>query len=314
MINPLPKLYVEVADTPEKQARGLMFVKSMPKDKGMLFAFNRSQQLSFWGENTFIPLDIAFVNKDGIIRNIDRISPLNKKPVRSSGSCQYAIEANAGFFDEHKIKVGDVVKLQDCKSGNGTCVCFEKRKTASVGIPTKTSQLMSNDYGFTMEDAQREAEEQAEQRYNSLPVISPDDIQDILVDEDKEVQPQQIVEQPSEMPAPVVPEKDLEPLPPQTESVPQFDNVFDAVEEFAKPTSQNGFDGKAMRISYITKSGKSIDREVEPHGTFHADSTGNEILVTYDRTAGGIRAFIMQNIKAFALLSDTFEAKFRVEG
>jgi len=304
-----PRLYVQLADTPAKQARGLMFVKNMPQNEGMLFTFSRSRQLSFWGENTLIPLDIAFVNSDGLIKNIDMISPLNKKPVKSNGHCLYAVEANAGFFEENNIKVGDKVKLSD--DNNDTCLVFQKEIKSAVvkgNQQIKKSQLMDTDY---ISDPQEFEKEDARSKYEALPLIGPEDIGNSLVDQEFEEETQQIVDQPSDIPEPIIPEQDLFPAEEQI-GVPEFENVFDAIEDFAKPKIDNGFMGNPMRIEYTTKDGKQVAREVEPHGTFHADSTGNEILVTYDRTVGGIRAFIMKNIKAFALLDDKFEPKFRI--
>ena len=57
-------LKVEIADSPSTLERGLMYRKKLDYDSGMLFVFKRSQNLKFWGRNTYIPLDIAFVNKD----------------------------------------------------------------------------------------------------------------------------------------------------------------------------------------------------------------------------------------------------------
>lgn len=304
-----PILKIQVADTPSKQAKGLMFVRKMPFNEGMLFSFDKPQKLSFWGQNTFIPLDIAFADKNGIIRDIATIEPHSLRPVKSSENCQYAIEANIGFFQNHGVKIGDMV----VQKGDDSLVFRRKRRTtAAIRELGKESQLMGNEYGFDVQDAQKDAEEAARSRYESLPTVSPDRVGDILVDQEFEDSPQQIVDQPSDLPEPTVPEVDLQPVD-VTEPSPEFENVFDAVDEYAKPTIDNMFKGQAMRIEYTTKSGISIARDIEPHGTFHADSTGNEILVTYDRTAGGIRAYIMQNIRAFAFLSDEFEPKFKVK-
>jgi uncharacterized membrane protein (UPF0127 family) len=302
-----PVLKIRIADTPSKQSQGLMNIREMPFDEGMLFSFDRPHKLSFWGRNTFIPLDIAFADESGIIRDIQTIEPHNLRPVKSSENCMYAIEANLGFFENHGVKIGDKAVLK----GEDSLV-FRRKQSSSFGLPSKRAQLMGNEYGFDVQDAEREAEEAARQRYESLPSISPDEIGDILVDNDFESQPDQVVDQPGDIPEPMVPDVDLPEVEP-VEDKPQFDNVFDAVDEFAKPTINNAFSGNAMRIAYTTKSGKQIDRDIEPHGSFHADTTGNQILVAYDRTVGGIRAYIMQNIRAFALLEDKFEPKFRVE-
>lgn len=306
-------LTVRVASTPEEQARGLMFVSNLPSDEGMLFVFGRSQKLSFWGENTFVALDIAFADEDGVIKNIEYIHPMSRSPVRSSGDCKYAIEANAGYFKNHGIEPGDEIVFKD-KSDRNCKIGFRSGKLAkTIRNLSRSAQLMSD------EEIERQREKELDMDVSndlsppsSLPVVSPGDIQSYLADADFEEQPDQIVEQPSEMPDAEVPELEL-PEEISDEAHPHFDNVYDAVDEYAKPEFSNNFVGKTMRIQYTTKSGHSISRDVEPHGTFHADSTGNEILVTYDRTVGDIRAFIMQNIQAFAFLSDKFEPKFILE-
>jgi len=107
------QLKVEVADTPFKREKGLMFRKQLDEDSGMLFKFNRPQNLKFWGLNTFIPLSIAFVSDDNKIVKIDHISPLSLKCVASDANCSIAIEANTDFFDKNGIGVGsqiDIVK------------------------------------------------------------------------------------------------------------------------------------------------------------------------------------------------------------
>jgi uncharacterized protein len=102
-------LQVEVADTPWKHQQGLQHRKSMDNNVGMMFNFRRPQNLSFWGLNTYIPLDIAFVSPENKIVKIDHISPLNMSPVYSDDDCIIAVEANYNFFADNKIKVGDSV-------------------------------------------------------------------------------------------------------------------------------------------------------------------------------------------------------------
>ncbi|HTZ38656.1 MAG TPA: DUF192 domain-containing protein [Syntrophales bacterium] len=105
-------LRVEVADTPEKQERGLMFRQSMPDNEGMLFVFKESHEMSFWMRNTLIPLDIAFVGADSIILNIHQAKPLDDSiNYRSAGAAKYVIETNQGWFARHGIRPGDKVTL-----------------------------------------------------------------------------------------------------------------------------------------------------------------------------------------------------------
>ena len=106
---------VEIADGPFEQQRGLMYRTSLGEDRGMLFVFQREQQLSFWMKNTRIPLSIAYIDSKGRITDILDMKPLDDKPPHyvSSEPVQYALEVNQGFFDEHGVKVGDIARLPD---------------------------------------------------------------------------------------------------------------------------------------------------------------------------------------------------------
>jgi uncharacterized membrane protein (UPF0127 family) len=105
-------LKIEIADNPEKWQTGLMYRKSLDVNSGMLFRFDRPFELSFWGKNTYIPLDIAFVSPESKIVKISRITPLSTHSVNSDLPCLYAIETNLGFFEKNGIKTGDLVKIQ----------------------------------------------------------------------------------------------------------------------------------------------------------------------------------------------------------
>ena len=87
-----------------------MFRQSMPENEGMLFVYKEPQEMSFWMRNTFIPLDIAFVDADGIILNIHQAKPLDDSiHYRSAGAAKYVIETNQGWFSRHGIRPGDKV-------------------------------------------------------------------------------------------------------------------------------------------------------------------------------------------------------------
>jgi uncharacterized membrane protein (UPF0127 family) len=105
-------LRVEVASTPEKQERGLMFRQTLPEEEGMLFIFKEPQELNFWMRNTLIPLDIAFIGADGVILNIHQAKPLDESiQYRSAGAAKYVIETNQGWFSRHGIRPGDRVSF-----------------------------------------------------------------------------------------------------------------------------------------------------------------------------------------------------------
>jgi len=104
-------LWVEVACTADAQARGLMFRKSLPWDRGMLFVYEKPQRLDFWMKNTTIPLDIAFISADGIIAEILSLTPRSEKARRSRAPALYALEVNRGWFKKKGVKVGDKIRF-----------------------------------------------------------------------------------------------------------------------------------------------------------------------------------------------------------
>jgi len=106
-------LWVEVADTLEKQERGLMFRRSLSENEGMLFVYREPIEMSFWMRNTFIPLDIAFIGADGVILNIHQARPIDESVLyRSAGAAKYVIETNQGWFSRHGLGPGDRVTLR----------------------------------------------------------------------------------------------------------------------------------------------------------------------------------------------------------
>lgn len=102
---------VEIAKTPQERQQGLMERKKLDKESGMLFVFEQEQRLSFWMKNTSIPLSIAYISKNGEIKEILDMKPFSEASIRSKWSVKYALEVNQGFFVEHKIKEGDTVEI-----------------------------------------------------------------------------------------------------------------------------------------------------------------------------------------------------------
>jgi hypothetical protein len=101
---------VEMASTPEEQAKGLMFRRHMPEGQGMLFDFHREQPTSFWMKNTYIPLDMIFIRGDGrILRIAENTVPLSEALVTSGGPVRAVLEVNAGTARKLGIAPGDRV-------------------------------------------------------------------------------------------------------------------------------------------------------------------------------------------------------------
>ena len=102
---------VELARTPQEQAKGLMFRTEMGPDEGMIFPFDPPRGASFWMRNTVIPLDLIFVAPDGRISNIAANAiPYDETPLTSIGEARAVLELNGGRAAQLGIKPGDRVE------------------------------------------------------------------------------------------------------------------------------------------------------------------------------------------------------------
>lgn len=101
----------EIADTPALRERGLMERDSLPENHGMLFVYPDEQQRSFWMRNTPIALDIAFLDRNGTIINIETMRPNDDTSHYSDRPMMYALEMEAGWFEAHGVAAGDRVGL-----------------------------------------------------------------------------------------------------------------------------------------------------------------------------------------------------------
>jgi uncharacterized membrane protein (UPF0127 family) len=101
---------IEVVSTPEDRAKGLMYRKSLPEGQGMLFDFHSDQDVSFWMQNTYIPLDMIFIKGDGRIANIvENAEPLSTKMIPSRGPVRGVLEVIGGTTRKLGIAAGDKV-------------------------------------------------------------------------------------------------------------------------------------------------------------------------------------------------------------
>jgi len=107
------KLSIEIAETDEQHAYGLMHRTSMRPDHGMLFVFTDEEPRNFWTKNTFIPLSIGYFAADKTLVDMQDMTPLkslmdqNITTYPSAKPAKYALEVNQGWFKKHRIKLKD---------------------------------------------------------------------------------------------------------------------------------------------------------------------------------------------------------------
>jgi uncharacterized membrane protein (UPF0127 family) len=106
---------VELATTPQQQARGLMFRTKLAPNAGMAFLFGRSVRGAFWMKNTRIPLSIAFWGPGGRILKILDMAPCRADPCpvyEPKVSYVGALEVNRGAFRRWGIGRGDTIAVR----------------------------------------------------------------------------------------------------------------------------------------------------------------------------------------------------------
>lgn len=101
---------IEIAESRAQHARGLMFRKEIPDNFGMLFLFEEEAILSFWMKNTYVPLDILFIGKDGTIVDIhENAEPLSLKTIKPARPAKGALEVIGGSVQNKSLQIGDRV-------------------------------------------------------------------------------------------------------------------------------------------------------------------------------------------------------------
>lgn len=99
-----------VAATEPRRNQGLMQVKSLPPNRGMLFLFDAPQVAIFWMKDTLIPLDLLFIARDGrVIRLVERATPMSESLINSMGVVSAVLELAGGTSAKLGIKAGDRV-------------------------------------------------------------------------------------------------------------------------------------------------------------------------------------------------------------
>jgi uncharacterized protein len=104
------KLDIEIADNENERMRGLMDRHTLPENAGMLFIFDQDEPRSFWMKNTYIPLDIIYINSKMEIVSIQEYTqPKTTFSIPSEKPAMFVLEVNAGFSEKYGIKPGDKI-------------------------------------------------------------------------------------------------------------------------------------------------------------------------------------------------------------
>ncbi|MDB9373160.1 DUF192 domain-containing protein [Nodularia sphaerocarpa] len=109
------RIQLEVAQTPEQQAKGLMYRPALPDNRGMLFQFPAAQQVNFWMKNVPVPLDMVFL-QNGVIKYIQASAPpCESEPCPTYGPdvpIDTVIELRSGRAAELNLQEGDLIKIE----------------------------------------------------------------------------------------------------------------------------------------------------------------------------------------------------------
>lgn len=104
---------VSVMQTRQELEKGLMFVKEMPRDKGMLFDFHGYKNVAMWMKNTFIPLDMLFIDCSlKIVDIFENAKPLSLDIIKPRGKVCYVLEINGGEVARQRIEIGQRIEIK----------------------------------------------------------------------------------------------------------------------------------------------------------------------------------------------------------
>ena len=99
-------LYLFNLCNPLQHKIGFMNQKDISSNIGLLFVFQKEDELAFWMKNTHIPLDLAYLNKDNIVISTHTMKPLDLTSIPSPSPAMYVIEMKQGAFEKYEIKIG----------------------------------------------------------------------------------------------------------------------------------------------------------------------------------------------------------------
>ena len=105
------KIAIEIAETPDEKALGLMYRTSVPELTGMLFPYGKPQEITMWMRNTYVSLDMVFIRADGVVHRIEaNTEPLSERVIASNGDVTAVLELAAGAAARLGLGPGDKVR------------------------------------------------------------------------------------------------------------------------------------------------------------------------------------------------------------
>ena len=111
--HPDRRFNVWLAATDARREQGLMYIKALPADQGMLFVFERADVLTFWMKNTYIPLDLLYIGPDNKVVNIiENATPFSLTPLPSPGLANQVLELGGGACQRLGLKKGDRIEFK----------------------------------------------------------------------------------------------------------------------------------------------------------------------------------------------------------
>lgn len=292
--NKIPIL-VEIADSNSRRQSGLMFRKSIPDNYGMLFSFDEPQILKFWGMNTFIPLDICFLDENFTVKSISSIKPHDLNSVSSNCPCKFALETNLGFLNRYGIKNGTKLKLW--KEGPSSFMDLDFDKFAQAEEKDKSTEEVDKS---KQEEISKLIDNKNNKPDANVGSMSEEDFEDapeskLLVDNEKLTKPD-VQDQNTKN---IVEDTDAS----KFKKYPKFTSFFDALRwSYAN--------GEVIRIFYKTLNGNRIVRDIEPHGLFKSKKSGRQVLVSFDRNVGQPRSYIAMNVNQYSFIGRKYQKKF----
>ena len=104
---------IEVASNPNDRRKGLMYRKSLSEDHGMFFVWEYRKRQCMWMRNTYIPLNVAYIDTKGKILEIYEMLPLSEDSICSKKRVKYALEVNLDWFKRNNVQVGDQIDITE---------------------------------------------------------------------------------------------------------------------------------------------------------------------------------------------------------